>query len=239
MCNYTLKIDTREKHRSKQAIDYFHRKKECKDIFIEQMEVGDYVFIGEDGVTVGFEYKTAEDLLNSINNHRVFDEVYRLNEKYDYSFLIVEANYQYAIKNIYFNTKISYNRSNILGAYRRVRCFCPIIEVVNPSKKDKSKKDNRLMYFAFEDMHEQSIKCLDGKSDYYRVVKAKKHRNPCLTILCTLSNINFKTANKIVKHLQLNSIEELFDLNVEQLMLVDGIGEKKANAIIKQIKGGL
>ncbi|BCU67331.1 multidrug MFS transporter [Sulfolobales archaeon HS-7] len=56
-------------------------------IIIEQLSVGDYVISS----TIGIERKTVSDLVASIFDRRLFDQVKRLTDVYQRSFLIVEG----------------------------------------------------------------------------------------------------------------------------------------------------
>ena len=179
-----LKIDSREQDRIQKAELYYDTVDDPINISLEKLNSADYLFIDDNGVTVGFEYKTAEDFLNSITDHRVFNECYEMVVDYDYCYLIIENNLKYAINHFWFSSKISYNMEQVYGAYRRIRTLCPIILVDNPRMKDKSRKDNHLTELAFEEMYRQAQKCFDGKTLYLKELKTVKNKNPCTTLLC-------------------------------------------------------
>ena len=78
-----LKIDSREQDRIQKAELYYDTVDDPINISLEKLDSADYLFIDDNGVTVGFEYKTAEDFLNSITDHRVFNECYEMCKDYD------------------------------------------------------------------------------------------------------------------------------------------------------------
>ena len=229
-----LKIDSREQDRIQKAELYYDTVDDPINISLEKLDSADYLFIDDNGVTVGFEYKTAEDFLNSITDHRVFNECYEMCKDYDYAFLIIEDNLEYAINRFWYSKKISYNKEQVYGAYRRIRTLCPIILVDNPHQKNKAKKDNRLVELAFEEMYRQAQKCFDGKTLYLKELKTMKNKNPCITLLCLIKGISYGTAKKITHQLGLNTQADYFRLTMSDLESVQGIGHKKAEQIIKQ-----
>lgn len=225
-----LVIDNREQDRIDDAKEYF--KDKCNVISVLQLDSADYVF-KENDVTVSFEYKTAEDFLNSVTNHRVFNECYSMIKDYDYSFLIVEGNFDYAINRFWYSKKLSYNKEQIYGAFRRLRTLCPVIVVNNPRKSGKV-KDDSLRRLAFEEMYKQAQKCVDGKTLYLNDLKAVKTKNPCISLLCMIKGVSFNTAKRITSQLGLYTQADYFKVTKEDLESVNGIGSKKAESIIKQ-----
>lgn len=228
-----LKIDVREKDRISKAEIFYESVDDTINISLEKLNSADYLFI-KDNLTVGFEYKTAEDFLNSITDHRVFNECYEMCKDYDYAFLIIEDNIDYAINRFWFSSKISYNKEQIKGAYRRIRTLCPVILVDNPRQKDKSKKDNKLMEYAFDEMYLQAQKCFDGKTLYLKELKTVKNKNPCITLLCLIKGVSYNTAKKITHQLDLTTQADYFNVSLSDLESVSGIGRKKAEQIINQ-----
>lgn len=237
MVTYDLIIDNREQNRIEKAKEFFKGYEECKSVNVEQLPSSDYLFRGDNGVTVGFEYKTAKDFLSSIQDHRVFNECIAMREDYDYCFLVIEHNLKYAFREFHFKAKIDFSTKQVKGAYRRIRTILPIILVDNPYKKNKATVDNSLYKYCFEEMHEQVLKCLDGKTPYYTEIKCKKHKNPAMTLLLSLRSINYKTAKNIVDTLNLKTQEDYFNITKDDLVKVDGVGDKKATNILRQ-RGG-
>ena len=81
----------------------------------------------------------------------------------------------------------------------------------------------------------QAQKCLQDKP----IVKKfpRKDKNVCFNWLCYCNyGINAKKATAIVETLELHTLSDLQNLTKEQLLSVDGIGEKNAIRILEAIK---
>lgn len=68
----TCFIDDREQSRVKPAFQFFNELDDYTT-YIMELPIGDYVFKGDNGITVAFEYKTIEDYLGSLADNRVFN----------------------------------------------------------------------------------------------------------------------------------------------------------------------
>jgi ERCC4-type nuclease len=81
----------------------------------------------------------------------------------------------------------------------------------------------------------QTRKCLSDKPIVRKF--PKKTSNSAFNFLCgCIYGINHKKANQIVNTYQLESLSDLMKLNKEDLMNVDGIGEKNAERILEAIQ---
>lgn len=227
-----LKIDAREQKRIESAKDYFTPFADIDKVTVEQLENGDYIFENE-GLTCGFEYKTSNDFLTSILNKRVFKECIGLRETVDYPFIIIEGNIPYAKNKLYYSAQQTITNEQIQGAIYRLRCILPVIIVENPLVPS-DKKDDDLEALCFQEMYKQSKKGCDGKTPYYKEICADKNKNPSISLLMMLNGFNLVTAKKIAETLNINTQKEYLELTKEDLLSVDGIGEKKANGILKQ-----
>ena len=81
----------------------------------------------------------------------------------------------------------------------------------------------------------QAKKCLQNKP----IVKKypRKHKNPAFNWLChDVHGINYKTAEKIVRELDLHTLSDLFLLSKDKLTHIEGIGDKMAGKIIASIE---
>lgn len=227
-----LKIDAREQKRIETAKNYFTPFADIEQVTVEQLENGDYIFTNKD-LTCGFEYKTSTDFLSSILNKRVFKECIGLRETVNYPFLIIEGNIPYAKNKLYYSAQQTITNDQIQGAILRLRCILPVIIVKNPLVPS-DKKDDDLETLCFNEMYNQSRKAVDGKTPYYKELSSEKHKNPAISLLMMLNGFNLTTAKKIVETLNINTQNEYLQLTEEDLLSVDGIGEKKANRLLKQ-----
>lgn len=227
-----LIIDAREQKRIETAKNYFTPFADIEKVTVEQLENGDYIFTNK-GLTCGFEYKTSTDFLSSILNKRVFKECIGLRETVDYPFLIIEGNIPYAKNKLYYSAQQTITNDQIQGAIYRLRCILPVIIVENPLVPS-DKKDDDLETLCFNEMYNQSRKAVDGKTPYYKELSSEKHKNPAISLLMMLNGFNLTTAKKIAETLNINTQNEYLQLTEEDLLSVDGIGEKKANKLLKQ-----
>lgn len=227
-----LKIDSREQKRIESAKDYFTPFADIEQVTVEQLENGDYIFTNK-GLTCGFEYKTSTDFLSSILNKRVFKECIGLRETVDYPFLIIEGNIPYAKNKLYYSAQQTITNEQIQGAIYRLRCILPVIIVENPLVPD-DKKDDDLEALCFHEMYNQQKKGCDGKTPYYKELCADKHKNPAISLLMMENGLSLKLAEQIAETLNINTQNEYLQLTKEDLLSVDGIGEKKASRILRQ-----
>lgn len=227
-------IDNREKHRKHQATQYYKTKHGNTPI-IKTLPTADYLFT-ENNTTTAYEYKEIHDYLQSINNKTLFNEITNqtLTEDYDYNYLIIEGDLtatlrqQYKIpriRNKYPNYK-HYLESHIRryqGATRRCRAILGVINVPTPAA-------------AFEEMIQQSLKCSHPKK-YGGIVRQKnKHdlnTNPLITYLSGIRDIGEVTAENVVEHTGSETLTDLTNLTLEDLLSVPGVGEKTAQLILK------
>jgi Holliday junction resolvasome RuvABC DNA-binding subunit len=80
----------------------------------------------------------------------------------------------------------------------------------------------------------QAQKCLLDKP----IVKKfpKKDKNPCFNFLChDVYGINWKKAKLIVDTLNLKTLNDLMNLNIDDLTNIKGIGKKTAQNILNNI----
>jgi ERCC4-type nuclease len=112
-----------------------------------------------------------------------------------------------------------------LGAIASLNRYTTVIETYSPYLNE-----------SYYRMMTQARKCLSDKP----VVKKfpKKHKNTALNFLTyTIYGINYKKAQLIVDTYNLESLNDLMKLNKEDLINIEGIGEKTAENIIGAIHG--
>lgn len=68
-----VKIDDREQDRKEYALNQYANLNPV----VEHLDVGDYIFLGYNGVEVVFEYKDNDDFLSSITgeNHHLHNQI--------------------------------------------------------------------------------------------------------------------------------------------------------------------
>ncbi len=189
---------------------------------VTRLRFCDYVF--SDGtVKVGFEFKTANDFLSSIDDsvhlhNQVFDMVNF--SEYSFCFVIVSGD---VIKTTLEREK-AINRSvlvnQINGVTSSVLLSCPILYVSNDLQ-------------AFDLMMR-----IAGKFIQDQPVKYKYHRksyNSALNLLSSIHGLDEK-ANVIVDSLGLHTINDVLSLTKEDLVSVKSIGSGTADTILNEIQ---
>ena len=225
-------VDTREKERKKQALNYYTKKHETTPK-IKQLPTADYTFT-HNNITTAYEYKTIPDFLSSIPNKTVFQETSNQTQEqaYHYNYLIIQGDLMETlrdrykvprIRNKYTNYK-HYLESHIKryqGAKRRCLTILPVIEV---------KTQNQ----AFEEMYQQSLNCSTPKNYGGIIRQVNKHdpnANPIIIYLSSIGDVGEITAKKLIAYHNCKTLTDLTRLTTEDLEEVPGIGEKTAKLI--------
>lgn len=212
-------IDDREKDRIEYAFKQYSSFNPTKC----HLDYGDYIFIGENGIKVIFEYKTGNDFLNSINNetHHLHNQVYDMITNEDYTFVIVECtDLMHEVDVHYFNTGISISLQQINGAISEYSTVSSVLNV-------------QTQYQAFDLMMRIASKIILEKPYRYRF--GKKSTNQALNWLSSMKGLD-NTAENICKTLNVKTLDDLFKLTKEDLMTVDLVGEKTAEKILNNIR---
>lgn len=234
---YELIVDSREGTRAKECVDWFRTKdkKQNWTSCIRALPYGDYLINN----TVVFEYKTAEDYINSIYNESLFNEVYNQSDNYLYNYLIIVGDLEKSIENSFLRsahirqhnpsmTKWKHKaRKMIKGSIRRCRVRTSIIFC--DSQED-----------AFEEIYYQSIKCLDNKN-YSGIVRKiqdkKKDISPNLAYLTYVGGVGEKTAEKVIANLEEDTLINLTKLTYDDLLEIKGVNRENAKKITKWVHG--
>ena len=214
-----ITIDTREQNRIETATQYY--ESQGHNVTIKELPIGDYIF--QDKVV--FEYKTIPDFITSIQDGRVFNQAINMSENYDYHYIIIQGDEHTRSRSIGMSKNyIPVNITQYLGAIASLNRFTTVIESYNPIVEE-----------AYYRMLVTAKKALQDKP----IVKKfpRKDKNVCFNWLCYCNyGINAKKATAIVETLELHTLSDLQNLTKEQLLSVDGIGEKNAIRILEAIK---
>lgn len=211
-------IDNREQDR----IDYAMNQYSQLNPHIEQLPYGDYIFIGKNGVKIAFEYKTGSDFLTSIdhNDNHLHNQVYGMVNNFDYCFVIVEVeDLQKLISKRFYQTGLRMSVQEINGVISELNMVSTILF-------------SQTQFGAFDLMMRTAGKIIQNKPFLYKF--GKKSPNTALNYLNCIHGLKNK-ASDIVETLNLRTKKDLDNLTVEQLMKVDGIGEKTALMILAEI----
>jgi ERCC4-type nuclease len=217
-----IKIDNREKQRGTNIQEYLTQEKIPSQI--QQLEYGDYLVNNK----IIYEYKTWKDLLNSIQNQTLFNEIFNQSREYSHSYLLIVGNKEKELREAYYTNPslrrrfTNYHRYSswvnnlIKGAIRRCRVVCNVITTENEKT-------------ATVEMIKQSEKCLDGKA-YGGVVRPSQQHNmnPCKYALMSIKGIGDKTSDNIVESFNLKCWKDLNNINFDKLVEVKGVNEEIA-----------
>ena len=226
-------VDTRElDSRVKVAVKGFSL--EGCDVTVGTLDVGDYLV----NDLVVWEYKTVPDFIASMWNESLFNEVFNQSEKYPFSFLIIEGNFnsflfkQYyrsgkSKQGYYHNVKdyVNSQLKMVNGAIRRLRTVCNVIQCDSQGE-------------CLNEIYEQSLKCISFKG-YGGVVRPSKdyHVNPCKSPLMEIKGVGDKVSDKIIEEFGLKCLNDLSSICYDELLEVSGVNEQIANDFWKKVYG--
>ncbi len=178
------------------------------DIEIKALPVGDYAI--SDRVCI--ERKTMGDFESSLIDGRLFDQIHRLKEHYEFPILIIEGDGEFRLKSAVINGTITY-------IYIEYGIVCIATE--------SSKETAELM--ASLAKHEQADKQREpspkGGARAYNDTQFQE------LIVGNLPGVGAKIARSLLAHF--GSIRNIANASSEELMSVDKIGKKKAELIAK------
>lgn len=219
-----VQIDDREGER----IEYAKKQYTKHEIELKHLETGDFIFNNK----VAFEYKTFPDFVKSVQDGRVVEQAIRLNQTYPYPFVMIQANEQELkdyINKLYFIRKArqhgkhkpqKFYEKNYYGAINSLNCYVTVLTC--PTQ-----------YLAFQSMLNQAKKCLDGAPVNRKVAKTGSPAYQCLRYC--VKRVGPKTAEKIVNELGLETVRDVVNVSVEDLVSVRGVSRSKAEFIKSQV----
>lgn len=208
-------IDNREQDRVDKAKEYY--LKQGLDTTVSTLTTGDYLFNNQ----VVFEYKTWSDYINSILDGRLFNEAINQSDTYTYHFVMIHGN-NYTLREA-LKEHDNMTMKHIQGSIARLNTYTTVIQSTGGLES------------CFYMMHVQAQKCIDNKGK----VKSfdAKTGNSAYNLLCyCFTGISDIRATNIVEQLGLEYWGDVYSLNKERLLTVDGIGEELSENIMRQIK---
>ena len=224
MNNIFCTIDSREKERIPYAKRFFDKYMPIT----AELLTGDFMFENEDtDEAVIFEYKTMKDFIGSVSDGRIWEQVKRMNDEFDWSFVVIEGTIEDLQREnkrrmICKNTGRPFSLTQFYGAIARLNCYTTVVQCHNQAQ-------------AFNYMEKQMLKIFDDKP----LLKHFKSDadNPALNFLCCINGINYKTAKLIVDEFEVYSLVDLVTVVAnEDLTNINGIGNKTNAKIMEVIK---
>ncbi|AIF69703.1 DEAD/DEAH box helicase [Palaeococcus pacificus DY20341] len=182
------------------------------EIQVKTLDVGDYV-VSED---VAVERKSANDFIQSLIDGRLFEQMGRLKDAYLRPIVIVEGQL-YGIRNVHPNA--------IRGALAAVALDWGVPILFSNDAKETA----QFIYLIARREQEERKKEVSLRGEKKALTLAERQR----LIVEGLPNVSATLAKRLLKHF--GSVERVFTATEEELMEVEGIGEKKAREIRKVI----
>ena len=206
-------IDSREQNRISTATKYF--KSQGLKVSVNKLNTGDYLFNNK----IVMEFKTWPDFLNSITDHRLFNETITQMEHYPIHFLVLHGT------NRDYTSSFEHNgleEKHITGAIARLLTYTKII------------RSTGTITDCYQLMMVTAEKCLDEKTICKNF--GTKSINPAFNVLSRcVDDINAERAKNIVNFLGLKTFKDICQLTYDDLIKVPGIGEVLANRIMEAI----
>jgi len=218
-----LYIDSREKEKIQNIIHYWEsNKKRYPHIeLIETKVLSTSDICTSDGL-VGVERKSSADFIGSICSGKLKQQLYELKENFAYAFLLVEdydGLMDCILKNPQVHPNVIIGATTSAFAHSRVPIFYT------------GGFYNMIILSLFE-------KFYDGREmtdkDYTPIRRAATKDEEKMNIIIGLPNVGFTEGKKLLQAFD-NSISNIVNASVEDIMKIPGFGEKKA----KRIKGVL
>ena len=223
-----LQIDNRESNtRISSACQFFQ---DNYRIETDNYPVGDFIFDNR----VVFEYKTADDMISSIIDGRVFRQAEKM-KQYPFSYIIIVGDVAGTINERnrnYWNRRNNVKQftvRNYLGALARLNIESHVIHV------DNNQQAWVLMDFLVK-------KLLDDNPTVKGIEKPMVTlSDPVATFIsCIYVNgnqrVGIKQAVMIREYLHLESLSDLLAVTYDDLIGVKGVGKKTARSIMEVLK---
>ena len=225
-----LEIDVREKDSRKESAYQFFINKDY-DVSVRQLPVGDYIFDKK----IVFEWKSANDMIQSIMDGRVFKQAKRMRQ-YPYSYIIVVGNVFDEIKARYSDWENphyaryrkkgqkTFTVNNYIGGLATLYETDKVIHIENEHQAFT------LMWYMSQNIlqKDKRSKAIDKP--------VCKMTDAVSTFLCCIDGISTKTALLIKNHLHLETLQDLLDITYSDLIGIKGVGKVTAKKIMGELK---
>ena len=214
-------IDSRELDRRKYAMEQYAPFNPS----IELLECGDYLFVGANGVEVVVEYKKDSDFISSVvGSDHLHNQTYDMITNYEYSFIMIECkDLRGELDTHYYKTGQDISFAQLNGSIAELNTVSTVLFA-------------QTQYQAFDLMMRQAGKLIQQKPFKYKF--SKKTTNSALNYLSAIKGLD-KRAEQICTELKLKTLQDLLNLEIEDLTKVNGVGNKKAEMIISNLRGDL
>ncbi len=180
----------------------------------KRLKVGDIV-CNERSIVI--ERKEVRDFAQSLQDRRIYRQVNNMKENYENCYVIIIGDFLSVLKNKY----IHFNTKQLIGgmASIAVRYNIPVIRVDNNSQ--------------FLQLSKAIIEKSDGKKVDEEKIVLQTHRTKDvnLNILTCIPGIGPGHAKRILENY--DSVGEICNTSVEDLMKIKGVGKQKAENIKK------
>ncbi len=180
-------------------------------VVMDTLPVGDYVI--SDRICI--ERKTISDFENSIMSGRLFDQVSRLNEAYQFPIVILEGGLD----------SIRLEKRVLIGTIVALYLEHYALTMMSEGPKDTADIITRV---AMQEQGEKK-RNLSVKGG----MRAFTHEQFQVRVIGNIPGVGPKLADSLLKHF--GSIRRIANASTEELMEVEKIGEKKALAIHKTL----
>lgn len=225
-----LEIDVRESDSRKESAYQFFINKDY-DVSVRQLPVGDFIFDKK----IVFEWKTANDMIQSIMDRRVFKQAKRMRQ-YPYHYIIVVGNVFEEIRARYSDYENphyaryrkkgqkTFSINNYIGGLATLYEDDSVIHIENENQ-------------AFTLMWYMSQNILQKDKEAKAVDRPVcKMTDTVSTFLCCIDGISVKTALLIKNHLKLETLNDLLEIEYNDLISIKGVGKVTARKVMGELK---
>lgn len=185
---------------------------------VKRVQYGDYI-CGDCAV----EYKSPEDMIASILDNRVFNECLEIREHYTYPYLVIAGNVPELLAVKYRKNipgRVTVNQ--YLGAVASLSTYVNVLVVNNENQA------LTLIGKLFSKHYDSKVRGV--------CKPVSKTGNSAVNYLSCIKGVSVDKASCICEELGVVSLQDLLDLTVNDLTMVDGVGVRTAELIMKGVR---